>query len=597
MAPADATIGFRNFGNSWKRTASTTPGGRAIHGKLGRGRYTAYSIGAHAVWTSIADVEGIRQRLTITGFASKLRDFRVVSEDGPTNEPTGTTVRIDQLTEQAQRELMYESIWLDLTTRFAPYLEQYPVVSVNYRGNSLNSTGLRDRADTSTIQLEGTDIEAALTIIEWNVNVDRRLYLCDENGYALADIPPGVQAPGYQFTAYLRWAGFQEIGHDIILAEMDSGTVGDLIAAAKDRIREYFKDRAAEKQQEQITEWESDGVYPDFGDSPTPTRIAERQAFDIVALSAASIVNEGSRRTRKLALNLIKTALESGPTALQDVLLNVLDLPQDKVEELRILLDRTTLASVIEASKRIADRLDFLAGLDALIFDAESKRQTLERRQLHRILANETWVFGEEWALTGDDDRLTQVLAAHLDLLGEDVELASLEPVLREDGRDAIPDLVLSRTLETAENKYEHLVVELKRPAHTLTSADIDQLRSYAVAVAEDDRFQQPNVRWTYILIGNSTSTSVDDQRKQLGQPYGRVQITTRYAIWVKNWSEVIGDAQHRHKFVQQSLDYTTNHDTGVAVPARETPAVPAGCHAEGLIRAPDLISPPGRYN
>lgn len=165
---------------------------------------------------------------------------------------------------------------------------------------------------------------------------------------------------------------------------------------------------------------------------------------------------------------------------------------------------------MIEVSKRIANRLDFLSGLDALIFDADSKKQTLERRQLHRILANETWVFGEEWALTGDDDRLTQVLAAHLMLLGEGVELASREPVLREDGRDAIPDLVLSRTLETAENKYEHLVVELKRPVHTLISSDIEQLRSYAVAVAEDDRFQQPNVRWTYVLIGNSTNTSVE---------------------------------------------------------------------------------------
>ncbi len=281
-------------------------------------------------------------------------------------------------------------------------------------------------------------------------------------------------------------------------------------------------------------------------------------------LSAASIVNEGPPRSRKLTLSLIKTALESGPTALQDVLLNVLELPQDKMEELRTLLDRTTLASVIEASKRIADRLDFLSGLDALVFDADSKKQTLERRQLHRILANETWVFGEEWALTGDDDRLTQVLAAHLDLLGEDVDLANRQPVLRDDGSEAIPDLVLSRTLETAENKYEHLVVELKRPSHRLTPADIEQLRSYAVAVSGDDRFQQPNVRWTYVLVGNSTATGVDEQREQVGQPYGRVQITKRYTIWVRNWSEVIGDARHRHKFVQQSLDYTTNHDAGV---------------------------------
>jgi hypothetical protein len=130
------------------------------------------------------------------------------------------------------------------------------------------------------------------------------------------------------------------------MAEMDAGIVGELIAAAKDRIREYFRDRAAEMQQEQIREWEDEGIFPEFDEPTTPTKIAERQAFDIVALSAAAIVNEGPRRSRKLALNLIKTALESGPTALQDVLLNVLDLPQDKVEELQILLNYGSCSSL-----------------------------------------------------------------------------------------------------------------------------------------------------------------------------------------------------------------------------------------------------------
>lgn len=562
MTAADARFGFRNFGNSWKRTATSTPGGRVIHGKLGRGRYTAYAIGAHPVWTSVADDDGIRRRLTVTGSGAALRSVRV-SEAEPVDDEPGTTVRIDQLAEQAQRELLHDSIWQELTTRFAPYLEQYPDASVIFRGKPLNAAGLQDRAHSEQVRLD-TGVEGMLTIIEWNIKVERRLYLCDENGAALADMAPGVHAPGYQFTAYLRWAGFRDAGHDILLAEMDSGPAGELIATAKDRIRDYFKGRAAERQQEQIRAWEAEGAYPDFGDQDTPVKIAERQAFDIVALSAASVVNEGTPRSRRLALNLIKTALESGPAALQDVLLDVLELPQDKVEELRALLDRTTLASVIEAAKRIADRLDFLAGLDGLIFDADSKKQTLERRQLHRILANETWVFGEEWALTGDDDRLTKVLAAHLRLLGDHVDLAGTEPVLREDGSDAIPDLVLSRTMQTAENKYEHLVVELKRPSHTLTSDDIDQLRSYAVAVAGDDRFQQPNVQWTYILVGNSTTRGVDDQRMQVGQPYGRVQITPKYSIWVRNWAEIIGDARHRHKFVQQSLDYQTTHDAGI---------------------------------
>jgi Histidine kinase-, DNA gyrase B-, and HSP90-like ATPase len=564
MTPAEARFGFRNFGNSWKRSATSTAGGRVIHGKLGRGRYTAYAIGGHPVWTSVADDDGVRRRLSVTGSGAALRSVRVNAEPEPVGEDLGTTVRIDQLTEQAERELLHDSIWQELTTRFAPYLEQYPDVSVTFRGKPLNAAGLQDRVHTEQICLGDTGVEATLTIIEWNIKVERHLYLCDDHGSALADMMPGVLAPGYQFTAYLRWVGFRDAGNDILLAEMDSGPAGELIAASKDRIRDYFRGRAAEKHQDQINTWEAEGAYPDFGEQDTPVRVAERQAFDLVALSAAAVVNEGTLRSRRLALNLIKTALESGPTALQDVLLNVLELPQEKVEELRALLDRTTLGSVIEAAKRVADRLDFLAGLDALIFDADSKKQTLERRQLHRILANETWVFGEEWALTGDDERLTKVLAAHLRLLGEDVELAGTDAVLREDGTDAIPDLVLSRTMQTAENKYEHLVVELKRPSHVLKPEDIEQLRSYAVAVAGDDRFQQPNVQWTYILVGNSTTRGVDDQREQVGQPYGRAQITSKYSIWVRNWADIIGDAQHRHKFVQKSLDYQATHDAGV---------------------------------
>lgn len=71
-------------------------------------------------------------------------------------------------------------------------------------------------------------------------------------------------------------------------------------------------------------------------------------------------------------------------------------------------------------------------------------------------------------------------------------------------------------------------------------------------------------MQWTYVLVGNSTSSGVDDQRDQVGQPYGRVQITKKYSIWVKNWAEIIGDARHRHKFVQHSLDYKTTHDAGI---------------------------------
>ncbi len=64
---------------------------------------------------------------------------------------------------------------------------------------------------------------------------------------------------------------------------------------------------------------------------------------------------------------------------------------------------------------------------------------------------------------------------------------------------------------------------------------------------------------------GNKTNTIIQDMRASTGQPFGLVQLSKRYTIWARTWAELIGDAKHRHKYVQRSLDYTTDHDQGVA--------------------------------
>jgi hypothetical protein len=563
MTAGEAAFGFRNFGNSWKRMATTTKEGRSIHGKFGRGRYTAFSIGDHAAWESIAvDDDGRTSRVRVTGRRSRLKQFEL---DDPyeVNEPAGTIVKVSELSEKAQRVLLQDDIGDELTTRFALFLSQYPDVKIVYRGKRLDPQRLQERVTEYPIPVPGSDGVATLVVIEWKAHVDRQLYLCDEHGAAISETKPGVRAGGFEFTAYLRWAGFRDMGHNVLLADL-GGEGSELIDAAKEQLREHFRNRALDRQREVIAAWEAEGTYPYAGEPATPTEAVEREAFDFVALAAAKVVNDTPEKARRLSLRLIKTALETSPQALHDVLRDVLELPADRIEELAELLERTTLGNIITAANRIAARLDFLSGLDALIFDAEPRAQTLERRQLHRILANETWVFGEEWALTGDDERLTRVLQKFLGLLGDDVELASLDPVLREDGRDAIPDLVLSRSLATAQDQWQFLVVELKRPSHVLTPDDVEQLRSYAGAVSRDERFQQPNVSWDFWLVGNSISADVDEQRDQVNLPHGVVMQTKRYTIWVKTWAEVIGTAQYRLRYVRESLDYSTSRDQGV---------------------------------
>lgn len=293
---------------------------------------------------------------------------------------------------------------------------------------------------------------------------------------------------------------------------------------------------------------------------------ATRDTFKVVALAASRTLDESkSGQSKAMALRLLKETFESDPVALLPILSDLARLPRSRVDELARLLRHTNLTQLIQTGRAIGTRMEFLSGLSTILFDRQIKRRLLERRQLHRILAHETWIFGEEWSLTGDDERLTKVLAKFLNKLGTVVELAGHKEVRLEDGSDAIPDLVLGRRLQTNADSFEQLVVELKRPKHKLDDNDVSQLRAYASAIVNDEAFAQPNVKWDFWLVGNETSRAVDEQRQQPHLPFGVVTDTGTYRIVVKQWGELISAAEHRLKFVQNSLEYETSHDSGLA--------------------------------
>ena len=65
---------------------------------------------------------------------------------------------------------------------------------------------------------------------------------------------------------------------------------------------------------------------------------------------------------------MLRQAIERSPEDLQLILTEVLELPQKKREELAQLLQRTSLARIISAAKLVADRLEFLDALEAILF-------------------------------------------------------------------------------------------------------------------------------------------------------------------------------------------------------------------------------------
>ena len=563
---------FSRVGDSWKLMAGTRSGNgsRIVHGRHGRGRYAAFALGGVARWTSTAQrVEGRLGVVVVTGRRSSLDSFDIVTSDPePGTDATGTIVSVEQVTPEAIKcfdatNELRQSILIE----FALHLDRHRDFTIRFLGENIDPAAVQEHREVITLaDPDSWTGEAALTIIEWKLQgVRRAIFLCDADDRVLDEVEARIQAPGSEFTAYLKWHGFNS--YEPLGLEDDTDTPrGRLIAAAREALRDYLSERQRRREAATIQRWRDEGVWPYKEDPATPIQAATRDTFRLVAMAASRTVDESkSGQSKALALRLLKETFENDPEALLPILTDLARLPKSRVDELAQLLQHTTLTQLIQTGREIGSRMDFLSGLTTILFDRQIKRRLLERRQLHRILAHETWIFGEGWTLTGDDERLTKVLRKFLSKLGKDVELAQQREVRLEDGSDAIPDLVLGRCLQTNADSFEQLVVELKRPRHKLEDDDVSQLRAYASAIVNDEAFAQPNVKWDFWLVGNETTRTVDEQRRQPHLPYGVVQDTGTYRIVVKQWSELISDAHHRLKFVQNSLEYETSHDSGLA--------------------------------
>ena len=212
--------------------------------------------------------------------------------------------------------------------------------------------------------------------------------------------------------------------------------------------------------------WTSEGTYP-YSEEPTdPVARAVREVFDACAIGIHQKLPEFGTidvGCRKLAMRLLRQAVETNPSNLQVILRDVFDLTTEQHQNLVLLLAKTKLSSIIQASKVVADRLTFIGSLEQLVFEPGFKKNLLERSQLHRILVDEMWVFGDQYILGTDDQSLKAALEEHLKLMGRTV---LDENMTSTNGDSSIPDLMLYRRYaDRVRGQYEHLVVEIKRPA------------------------------------------------------------------------------------------------------------------------------------
>jgi hypothetical protein len=230
-------------------------------------------------------------------------------------------------------------------------------------------------------------------------------------------------------------------------------------------------------------------------------------------------------------------------------------LPEEQREDLADLLDTTSLSNIIDAMTEIKNRLHFLNGLEQIIYDEDLNKHILERRHLHKIIVNETWLFGDEYTYGVDDLTLKNVLKA---FLKDCLKREDFESIVNESDNselETIPDVCLWKQYSLGTAGKENLVIELKRPSLDAGFDEKTQIESYATKVANDNRFQKTKTKWKFILVTKDFKPEIKPLLTQKNRKYGHIHEGENFDVFILSWGDIISEAKQRHEFIKEKLN------------------------------------------
>ena len=511
------------------------------------------------------DHYNILKRFDIVSYKHSLDVVDIFNESILEEGTTGTVVTIENIEDRAA-SLSQNMLIKRLNYIFAGYLYQYPEITIRVNGEKIDPSQLVDSVETIALD----ENMGKIKLILWNTKEDSTFFLCKEDYSCLCEYNTAqrIKRAGYRYSAYLSSHIIDRLNNsnNLELIYMDN-ELTPLIDHSINKLNDFFRNKKAEENAKRIETWIQEGIYPYSDvDAKTDIEIAERQVFDIVATQVEDNLakfKNSSTETKQLTFKLIFQALKDNPESMEKILVEVLNLNEEDRETLNSLLNNTTLSSIIKASKVVTDRLNFIRGLEELLFDRDNKKTLLERDQLHKMLEKETWIFSEDFQFSGSENYLNDILEKHadkLDYYDKDIDMG--KPVLLSDGRQGRVDLLFHKARSPREGYTDYLIVELKRPSKKINDDVISQIKKYAYAIAGEERFDKQKTSWTFIAVSNEFDDFAEMEASQDNRVRGLISEHGDVKVYIMKWSEVLNNAKTRVGFFKKQLDFDATKET-----------------------------------
>lgn len=553
---------FSKLGGSEKKSNRTSPNGRHYHGKEGKGRYKSLALGDLVEFTSIYINGESHKEFTITIDRNHLSysDFSDLKTLPKGNHNTGFQVKIDNVNQENATQAIDISSRKELEQKFASYWINYPNFTILINGQKLEFSSLIKHSEEKDILVKDGEFDYRFTIkvIEWSFDINKRTYLCNTKGIPFQETNLGIRST-LPISIFIQ-SNYIEKLHRENLLSLDNfdEILNSVLKDSRKIARDYVRRRLHQYSGKFISELKEKGLYPYKEKADTLVEESKRQVFDIVALQVNEYLPDFETqddKSKKLTLSLIKESLENDTSSLQRILTEVIELPEDKRNDLFEILDETSLSNIIDAMTEIKNRLNLLNGIEQLIYDTDLNKKVKERKHLHKIIVNETWIFGDKYTYGADDVTLKNVLKAYLkDSVGREDFQEVIDSESNEE-LNTIPDVCLWQQFSMGSAGKENLIIELKKPNKDAGFIEKSQIESYATKVSNDPRFPKDKTKWKFLLVTKDIKPEIEPLLNQKNRRYGHVSEGDNFDVYVLPWGHILSEARTRHEFIRDKLN------------------------------------------
>lgn len=549
---------FGKFGNKHKERETTSPGGRFYHGKKGFGRFKVLSICDNAVWQFSTKGDKVLS-IEISSDNPRAQKWDTLDQTAST---TSTEVTLTDLKDKIRTSYFEDKRLLNkIAASFCIYLSSYCDIRISLNGEYLSiGKYIRDIHNKEFERLiNSTEYVFNIRVVEIDTRSDDFIYLCNEHGMVLSQRSSSVKMQ-VNFVCYIMSDYFSHLQDESLLeTELDSN-VQDVIDIAVDFMKSLVRCRKASIAKELVEKLKSQKVYP-YPDDVDPILQTEKDIFDIVVSeidNTSSMLKRMNIGSKKVTLSLMKEVLSHNPQGLFSILEEFFKLDQNEMDKFVSLIGDISLPKFINLSSTINDRLKTLEAFNLFQYDPDWNKKVKERAQLQKLLEENLWIFGDQYQYGTSDQSLKNLLMKHLSILERDTNEINFESLSE---LNDIPDIFIYQQYPSGieQSRYKNLVIEIKRPSKLCGITELNQIKSYANAVMDDNLFDKDNTYWEFILLATRVNKDINYEINQEAFDKGVARKGKEHIVRVLLWSEILQSCKGRLEFLRKQLDKSYN--------------------------------------